>query len=405
MPYIHAARARLIALTLGLGAAGLSLAGCGSVDDALFGDRAASPMTAPAPETAAQMSAPETAAQTPAPEAAPAPAEAQQAAPETPAPAAVMQTADLGITLPGIAAANSTGTGVGQTVEKLRGELSALHDKAAADLQQLAALKAAATQDTTTYQNSKSRIIIRLQAGTTRANPELVKEWNGGQSALDSLAGNINSLAQLASGISSDLDRAGSERRAIADAFNMSGGVDEDHRQLTALQGEADDLAEALAQMQKGVTHSVQRETAFAGNERDSLATLESAIRNGELYPTTDIPATATASLSPSAATAAPSNAILTIRFDQKKVDFQQDLYAALNKALQAKPAASFRVVAVSPTQGSAAAVQSVQGEAHKHAQDVLKAMTGMGVPAARVTISSSTDPSVSASEVRVYAH
>jgi hypothetical protein len=60
-------------------------------------------------------------------------------------------------------------------------------------------------------------------------------------------------------------------------------------------------------------------------------------------------------------------------------------------------------VVGVSPTRGTASAVQLAQSSARRHAQDVMRSMTDMGVPASRLGLSSATDPSISASEVRVY--
>lgn len=395
MALFYRAQLRRLMLGTGLGLIAVALSGCGSIDDALFGDQAAAP--SPAAQTAQATPAP-------APEAPVSAPPSDQAAPETtPTPAPAPPPADLGITLASIEPATSTGTAVGQTVDRLHGEMASLHDKVAADLQQFASLKNAGAQNVTTYEEAKSHIVIRLQVGTTRGNPDLVSEWNAGQSALDALTGNINSLATLGTEISTDAGRAHTGRNTIADTFNMAGANDEDHRQLNVLQTEADQLVGALDQMQRSLSQTVQRQTAFVANERGNLTTLASAIKNGELYPTTDMPATA--SLAPSAATASsPGSAIVTIRFDRKKTDFEQELYAALNKALQSKPGATFRVVAVSPTGGSAAAMQTAQSDAHRHAQEVLKSMTDMGVPAARVSVSSSTDPSVSTGEVRVFA-
>jgi len=84
-------------------------------------------------------------------------------------------------------------------------------------------------------------------------------------------------------------------------------------------------------------------------------------------------------------------------------VQYQQILYTALAQALQSRPDASFAVVAESPTRGTAAAVQLAQTEAKRHAQDVLRSLTDMGVPPSRVTVASATDPGISTTEVRVY--
>ena len=91
------------------------------------------------------------------------------------------------------------------------------------------------------------------------------------------------------------------------------------------------------------------------------------------------------------------------IRFDHPGVDYQQILYAALSQTLQVRPNAGFSVVAISPTRGSAAAVQLAQTSAKNHAQEVLRSMTDMGVPATRLGVASATDPGATSTEVRVF--
>ncbi|MGD0190875.1 MAG: hypothetical protein ABSD74_09055 [Rhizomicrobium sp.] len=382
-----AARSRLLAVSLGLGASALALSGCGSVDEALFGsDTGAPASTAPATRTA---DASETPAASP-------DADTGGAGPAAPA------TVPEGLQLAAIEPGTDTGTTVGQTVQRLRGELGTIHDKVASDVQQFSTLRTAAIQDVTTYQEAKSHIVIRLQTGTTRANPELVNEWNTGQTSLDTLTGTINGFATLGTDLTTDAARIHTERETISDSMNIAGGTDEDHRQLTTLSTEAGQIAGVLDHLQIEVTRNVQRQTAFVANERASLAGLQSDIKNGELYTSASSPG-ASASLNP-AASSESAKSIVTIRFNHAKVEFEQDLYAAMNQELQAKPAATFRVEAVSPTRTSEAAMQKVQMEAQHHAQDVLKSMTDMGLPAARVSISSLTDPSVTSAEVRVYA-
>jgi len=94
---------------------------------------------------------------------------------------------------------------------------------------------------------------------------------------------------------------------------------------------------------------------------------------------------------------------LVVVKFDRPNVDYQQILYAALNQALQSRPGANFQVVAVSPTRGTAASVQMAQSTARRHAQDVMRTMTDMGVPATRLNVASTTDPNATSSEVRVF--
>ena len=75
----------------------------------------------------------------------------------------------------------------------------------------------------------------------------------------------------------------------------------------------------------------------------------------------------------------------------------------SLNQALQNRPSAGFQVVAVSPTRGTAASVQIAQSSARRNAQDVMRSITDMGVPAARLNVASTTDPGATGNEVRVF--
>jgi hypothetical protein len=61
-------------------------------------------------------------------------------------------------------------------------------------------------------------------------------------------------------------------------------------------------------------------------------------------------------------------------------------------------------VLAVAPTAASAKEMAAAQSAAKQHASEVLQTMTQMGVPAGRVSVASSTDPSVQSGEVRVFA-
>lgn len=152
------------------------------------------------------------------------------------------------------------------------------------------------------------------------------------------------------------------------------------------------------------VSDDVQRQTAYVANERANLTALAGAIKNGEFYGTdfgTQI-ISATGG-NRQVASAMSGSPLVVIRFDRANKDYQDELYTALRQALQNHPTATFKVVAVTPTRGTVAAVQLAQTQAHRYAQSVLRSITDMGVPASRLSISSSTDPSVQVSEVQVY--
>jgi hypothetical protein len=282
--------------------------------------------------------------------------------------------------------------------------LQSIESHLAANAQRLADLRAVGAGQASAYHEAKAHITTRLQIGTTRGNPELVSEWNSAQSSLDQLSGNINSLNALGTDLTSDSSSAHYALDTISATFNVSGAVDEDHRQLSVLEDETNQTIVLIDRMLRETSEDIQRQTAYVANERANLTTLAGAIKNGELYGA-DLGAPMMVASAPaiSSASSYGGAALVTIKFDRSDVDYQQILYTALNQALQSRPGASFQVVGVSPTRGTASSVQLAQTDARRHAQDVLRSMTEMGVPATRLAVSSSTDPGLANSEVRVF--
>jgi hypothetical protein len=219
-----------------------------------------------------------------------------------------------------------------------------------------------------------------------------------------SLAQNAQRLADLRNSGAESVAAYHEAKDQITATFNVSGAVDEDHRQLSVLEDETNQTIVLIDRLLTEVSGSVQRQTAYVANERANLTVLNSAIKSGELYGadlgTSAMSASATGSGNMFAYSGTP---LVVIRFDHRDVDYQQILYAALNQALQTRPGAAFAVVAVSPTRGTATAVQLAQTAAHRHAQEVMRTMTDMGVMASRLTAASATDPAATSSEVRVF--
>jgi len=296
---------------------------------------------------------------------------------------------------------SDTGTQVNKTIQALRGQVSGLESKLGGNAQRLADLRNNGAASATAYQESKARITARLQIGTTKGNPELVSEWNSAQTSLDALSANINQLTALGTDVTNDSSTAHFVLNQIGATFNVSGAVDEDHRQLQLLEDETNQTIVLVDRLLKEVSDNVQRQTAYAANERSNLAILSNSIKSGELYG--GAPGLSAAAAVSNLQFAGVGTPLVVVRFDRPNVDYQQILYAALNQALQSRPNASFQVVAVAPTRGNAASVQIAQTTARRHAQEVMRSMTDMGVPASRLNVASSTDPGAAASEVRVF--
>src|SRR6185437_2136935 len=209
-----------------------------------------------------------------------------QPAPGTMADQGVMASAPSGaiITPVQIDPGSNTGTGVSNTIANLRSQMVTISSHVSENAQQLSTLRAQNMAASTAYHEAKARITARLQAGTTRGNPELVAEWNSAQSSLDQISVNINAMNSLGSNIANDSSTAHFTLDQITATFNVSGAVDEDHRQLSVLEDETNQTIVLIDRLLRDVSDDVQRQTAFAGNERANLTTLASAIKNGELY-------------------------------------------------------------------------------------------------------------------------
>jgi len=378
-------------LALALAGTG-ALTACADLDAALFGDDS-SISAADAAAPTADGAAPPTAMASNTSVPMPPPVAAASIAPGT-APVATINPVV-------IAGGADTGTAVNKTIQSIRAQLAGLQQKIAANGGQLVSLRNQGAGAAQAYQNSKARITARLQIGTTRGNPELVAEWNSAQSSLDAISANINALNALGTDVTNDSSGAHFALNQISATMNVSGAVDEDHRQLTLLEDETSQTIVVLDRLLTEISDNVQRQTAYAANERGNLTVLANAIKSGELYGALATPVPSGAMTSQQLASAGLP--LVVIKFDRPNVDYTQQLYAALNQVVQSRPNAGFEVVAVSPTKGNAAAVQVAQTAARRNAQDVMRSMTDMGVPAARMGVASTTDPAASGNEVRVF--
>ena len=377
MPTLWKLSALAFALT-----AGLSLTACSDIDNMFGGE--SEDIAAEAPPTAEGAGAPP-------PSASAAPIAAQPlTAGGAPIATITPVTIDVG---------PDTGTAVNKTVQALRNQVMGLQQKLSGNYGQLTQLRNQGAGAAGAYQEAKAHITTRLQVGTTRGNPELVAEWNTAQGQLDALSANVNALNALGTDITNDSSSAHFALDQIGATFSVSGAVDEDHRQLQLLEDQTSQTIVMIDRLLRETSDAIQRQTAYLANERANLTTLAAAIKSGDFYGG-GVPSSLGTGGVQTAYSGAP---LVVVKFDRPNVDYQQILYAALNQALQNRPGANFQVVAVSPTRGTAASVQIAQSTARRHAQDVMRTMTDMGVPATRLNVGSTTDPNATASEVRVF--
>lgn len=306
----------------------------------------------------------------------------------------------------GVTPGQPTGTAVGQKVETLRGDLGQLQTNVTSQNDRLQGLRTQAIQNAVGYHNSVGAINAKLQLGTTPGNPILVSQWNQAQSQLQLVNTDLGQMNSLANDVAASAAMAGYLLEATRASFGISGAVDEDHRQLAILEDETNRTVVLIDRLLTELTEDIARQTNYLASERNNLNTLALAISNGEIYGASlasrQFAPTSGGALMPGAGIAGGRPLVL-IRFDRPNVNYEQALFAAVSAALDRRPDASFDLVAVTPSTGSAAQLSLAREESRRDAERVLRSLTSMGLSPNRVALSQMTSPAAQTNEVHLY--
>ena len=313
---------------------------------------------------------------------------------------------------PPVTAAQPTGTFVGQKVGQLRSELGILQTNVRQRNDSLQEIRRATTHNAQRYHGTVAAVNARLQLGTTPGNPVLVSQWNTAQSELDRIGLDIAAMNSLANSVAADSAMVSYLLETTRATYGLQGAIDEDHRQLAILEDETNRTLVLIDRLLNELSEDISRQTAYVGNERRSLTAISLAIKNGEYYGQS-LTSRAYLSAAPLASAAPASGGggfaatnrrpLVVIRFDRADVPYQQALYNAVSRALERRPQAAFELVAVTPSQGTPAENALNASKAKRHADDVLRTLTEMGLPANRVNLSSTTSAEAATNEVHIY--
>lgn len=94
---------------------------------------------------------------------------------------------------------------------------------------------------------------------------------------------------------------------------------------------------------------------------------------------------------------------LVTIRFNQQDVRYEQDLFAAMEKAVKAKPEVRLEIVSRAPSTGEASVDGYWQRVAGANTRRVLQTLVSMGVPPERITVTGKVDAAISFDETQVF--
>lgn len=302
--------------------------------------------------------------------------------------------------LPPVTSAPSTGTVVGQRVEVLRDNLRALQARINEGSRAYEEIEASTTATSQRYHGTMAAINARLQIGTTKGNPILISQWNEAQRDLEQVAADVSRMNALANTVAEDVGEIGFLLESVQSAFDLSGAIEEDHRQLTVLEDETSRTSVLANRLLTQLTNDINRQTAYVGTERMNLTNTSIAIKNGGFLGSNVSGRKNMESAGVVPAATGERQALVIIRFDRDDVAYENALFDAISRALQERPQANFDVVSITPLSGN---IMSNQARAARNAERVLQSLTDMGLPASRVNLSSTANANVASNEVHIY--
>lgn len=307
-----------------------------------------------------------------------------------------------------------TGTFVGSKVAQQRAEMENLQNAVRGRQAQFDQLRNTARQNSQNYFATVAAITARLRVGTTPGNPVLISQWNAAQSELDRVLTDIAALSTLGNQVASDSAMSAYLINSIRATYGLQGAVDEDHRQLALIEDEINRTSVLIDRLLIEVQQTIGRYTEYVNAERRNLTSLALAIKNGEyigpslantasnLAPAPTTSATEAEPVEPQALLS-ERRPLVVIRFDREDVEFRQALYTAISTALERRPQSTFDLVAVAPNKGSPADVALASNTSKRYAERVVQALTEMGLPSNRLTLSATTSPGALTNEVHIY--
>lgn len=349
-----------------------------------------------------------------------------------------------------------SGTIVSTRVFELRDEVLRLRSSVANDSNEFNALRANGANGAVQYHSTVAAITARLQNGTTRGNPILLRQWDEAEASLNQVVTSLDRLNNLQTSVAGNSSVASYLLESIQAGFQLSGAVDEDHDQLKILRDDVGRLVVQLDHLRNQVADDIERQTTYATTERANLQTLAFAITRGELLgnslanrpvivsPATMLavsqpdnglapaPASApagavssangglngmagpapmspreymgeTAAQAPAAASQNIGRLLVLIRFNQPVVDYEQQLAKAVSAALDRQPDSTFSIIAVSPTSGDPSNLAAQSANALRNAQNVKRSLVQLGLAPARISVGSTQLQSANSPEVHVY--
>ena len=299
-----------------------------------------------------------------------------------------------------------TGTFVGQRVAAFRQELKQLSQAQKSNQKELDKINSNISRNANLYQKTVSSVQNKLQAGTTPGNPNMYAMLQQAQGNVQNMFANANALENLSSKTATNLTSVNYLENSIAAAFNISGAVDEDHKQLRDLQSEAMALAQKASALNESVSSAANFQQQNAIQSSQEINALHDSVRVGNSSGSFSKPVqrnlSSTPLMAPSHSVAPrPANAnfggmpLFSVKFNNSNVNYHDGLSTAVKSALSRKPNAVFDVVAVS--------TNANQDRAQSYASKIMNEVISFGANANNVNLNAHISEKSPVSEVLLF--
>jgi hypothetical protein len=273
-------------------------------------------------------------------------------------------------------------------VGELRGQLQRLEGEIAEQTRQLNDIRRRLDESANSLDTRAQGIETKLKSRGTPNDPQLLTDWNDAQNQINRTSEDMARLTNISTWSTSDAALVSYILQSVRAASGQPGVSEQERRQLAQLERDANRVSLSVDQLVSQVSGEIASRSLFVAAAHRRLAALGPAITLGRsAFPVA------------SSAPAGSKPALVTIRFDRPNVDYEEQLFGAVNEAIERRPDVAFDIVAVSPPGAPASSASASK----RNIESVVQSLTSMGLPPDRLRLSARTLVDASGNEVRIY--
>jgi hypothetical protein len=281
-----------------------------------------------------------------------------------------------------------TTAGLSRKAVELRAQLQRLEDEVAEQTRQLDGIRRRLDESANSLDTRAEGIETKLKSRSAPNDPQLLTDWNDAQNQINHTSEDMARLTNISTWSTSDAALVSYILQSVRAASGQPGVSEQERRQLAQLERDANRVSVNVDRLVSQISGEIASRSLFVAAAHRRLAALAPAITLGR----STFPAA-----SPAVAGSKP--ALVTIRFDRPDVAYEEQLFGAVNEALERRPDVAFDVVAVSPPGAPASSASASK----RNIESVVQSLTSMGLPPDRLRLSARTLVDASGNEVRIY--